>query len=176
MKLYVARHGETEWNVQRKVCGSTDIPLTDTGIEQAKQLAEEAAELGIDIIIASTMIRAQQTAAAVSERIGVPVWTDERIVEHDFGVHEGVDWYDPDFVAHKQQFACRHPGGESWMDVAYRVYGFVEELKEKYPDKNIMVVCHNGICRIIRTYFVDLSNEGFFHFSQNNASATAYEL
>ena len=68
MKLYVARHGETEWNVRRKVCGRTDIPLTDTGIEQAKQLAEKAAELDIDIIIASPMIRAQQTATAVSEK------------------------------------------------------------------------------------------------------------
>ena len=176
MKLYVARHGETEWNVRRKVCGRTDIPLTDTGIEQAKQLAEKAAELDIDIIIASPMIRAQQTATAVSEKIGIPILTDKRIIEHDFGIFEGVNWYNPGFVAIKQHFACRYPGGESLMDVAHRVYGFLDELKEKYPDKNVLIVCHNGVCRVLRTYFDYLTNEDYYRFSQENASFREYEL
>ena len=176
MKLYVARHGETEWNVQRKVCGRTDIPLTDAGIQQAKLLAESAENLDIDIIIASPMIRAQQTAAAVSEKTGIPVWTDGRIIEHDFGIFEGVNWYNPGFVANKQHFACRYPGGESLMDVAHRVYGFLDELKEEYPDKNVLIVCHNGVCRVLRTYFEDLTNEDYYRFSQENASFREYEL
>ena len=176
MKLYVARHGETAWNVQKKVCGRTDIPLTETGMEQAKLLAEKAAELDIDIIIASPMIRAQQTAGAVSEKIGIPILTDARIIEHDFGIYEGVNWYNPGFLANKQHFACSYPGGESLMDVAHRVYGFLDELKEKYPNKNILVVCHNGVCRVLRSYFDDVTNEDFFKFSQENASFKEYEL
>lgn len=176
MKLYVARHGETEWNAQDKICGRTDIPLTERGMEQAKQLADKMAGAGIDVIIASPMIRAQQTAAAVSKATRIPVLTDERLIEQNFGIYEGMDRRTPEFLANKRQFAYRYPGGESMMDVAYRVYGLIEELKRKYPDKNVLLVCHGGVCRIVRTYFEDMTNEEFFLYSEENATARAYEL
>ena len=78
MKIYVARHGQTEWNALNKTCGTTDIPLTELGLRQAEELADKVENLGIDLIIASTLIRAQQTAEAVSRRIGVPVLTDSQ--------------------------------------------------------------------------------------------------
>lgn len=176
MKIYVARHGETEWNALNKICGRTDIPLTERGLAQAKVLAEKAVDLDIDIIIASPMIRAQQTAAAVSEKIGIPVLTDERLIEQDFGIFEGMDRSTPAYLANKRQFASRYPGGESQMTVAHRVYGFVEELKGKYPDQNVLLVCHGGVCRVIRTYFEDMTNEEYFCYSEENAAVKAYEL
>lgn len=176
MKLYVARHGETEWNASNKICGRTDIPLTERGITQAKQLAENLADAGIDVIIASTMIRARQTAAAVSEKLGIPVLTDARLIEQNFGIYEGLDRKNPDFLANKRQFAYRYPDGESMMDVAYRVYGLIDELKEKYPDKKVLIVCHGGICRVIRTYFENMTNEAYFLYSEENAAARVYEV
>ena len=176
MKLYVARHGETQWNAMNKICGRTDIPLTQRGLAQAKALAENTADLNIDIIIASPMIRAQQTAAAVSERCGIPVFTDERLIEQDFGIFEGMDRSTPEYLANKRQFASRYPGGESQMIVAHRVYGLVEELKEKYPGRNILLVCHGGVCRVIRTYFEDMTNEEYFLYSEENAAVKEYEL
>ena len=68
MKLYVARHGETEWNALNKVCGRTDLPLTEKGFQQAEKLAERTENLGIDIIIASPMLRARQTAEPTAKR------------------------------------------------------------------------------------------------------------
>lgn len=62
MKLYVARHGETAWNAEYRVCGSTDLPLTEHGLEQARILARLAVGKGIHRIIASPMLRARQTA------------------------------------------------------------------------------------------------------------------
>lgn len=62
MKLYVARHGETEWNRLNKVCGRTDSPLTDKGLQQAQLLAERLDSCSIDVIIASPLSRAQETA------------------------------------------------------------------------------------------------------------------
>jgi broad specificity phosphatase PhoE len=70
MRLYAARHGQTQWNVENKICGRTDVPLTDVGLEQARALAENAKELGLDLIIASPLLRARQTAAAVAEACG----------------------------------------------------------------------------------------------------------
>ena len=76
MKLYVARHGETTWNKEHKICGRTEVSLTEKGWEQAAALAERVSGLGISAIVASPMRRAQDTAACVGKRLGLPVQTD----------------------------------------------------------------------------------------------------
>lgn len=176
MKLYIARHGETSWNAQNIICGRTDIPLNERGLEQAKLLAERMSDIHIDRIIASPMIRARQTAAAVAEKCGLPVSYDERLIEQNFGIYEGKDRKDPAYLANKRMFAYRYPGGESQMDVAHRIYGLIEELKEKYPDERVLLVCHGGVCRVVRTYFEDMTNDEYFCFSEDNANARVYEL
>ena len=175
MKIYVARHGQTEWNVLCKVCGRTDLPLTERGLEQARALALEAEKCNLDIIIASPMLRAQQTAQAVAERCGLNVLTDERLIEQDYGECEGLDRLDPTFLSCKRNFATRYPGGESMLDLAHRVYGFLEDLKVKYPGKTVLLVCHGGVMRSIRSYFEDMTNEEYFGFSADNAKLLCYE-
>lgn len=176
MKLFVARHGETRWNAMNKVCGRTDLPLTDVGFRQAEKLADRTENLGIDLIIASPMLRARQTAEAVATRLGLEIMTDDRLIEQDYGIFEGADRKDPGFLANKRQFAFRYPGGESMMDVAYRVYSLIEEVRVKYPDRTVLLVCHGGVCRLLRTYFEDMTNEAFFHYSEENANIREYTL
>ena len=149
MKLYVARHGQTDWNAQNKVCDSTNRPLTDLGKEQARQLAEKVKELDIDVIIASPLMRAMQTAGAVSLATGIPVMMDERLREHDYGEFEGFDRSKDEYWAQKYQFAAKFPKGESVLQLAYRVYSIIEDAKKAYPDKNVLFVCHGGVSRII---------------------------
>ena len=98
MDLYVARHGQTLWNVQCKVCGRTDLPLTEEGLHQAQLLAQDAVGKGIDVILASPMLRARQTAQAVAQVLGLPVEIDDRLIEQDYGACEGVDRLDPVFL------------------------------------------------------------------------------
>ncbi len=82
---------KTDFNVKDMICGVSDIPLNDVGIKQAKELAEKIYEYGdVDVIIASPMIRAQMTANAVSERINVPIFTDNRLTEWNYGSYEGA--------------------------------------------------------------------------------------
>ena len=176
MKLYVARHGQTRFNAQNRVCGVTDLPLTQTGVVQAQNLAVRAKDKDIDVIIASPLIRAQQTAAEVSRQTGVPVITDSRITEQNYGIYEGADRKDSGFLANKRQFAVQYPGGESMMQVAARVYPFIDEIKKKYPDKNVLLVCHGGVCRVIKTYFEDMTNEEYFNYSPDNAFMAEYDL
>ena len=176
MKLYVARHGETEWNALNKVCGRTDIPLTPMGCQQAEKLADRVEKLEIHMIVSSPMGRAMQTAQPAAKRLNLEILTDSRLIEQDYGIFEGVDRRDPGFLANKRQFAYRYPGGESMMDVAHRVYGLLEELKGKYPDRNVLLVCHGGVCRLIRTYFEDMTNEEFFLYSEENANVREYTL
>ena len=175
MRLYVARHGQTAWNAEYLVCGSTDLPLTEQGLAQAEVLASLTAGKGITRIVASPMIRAMQTAKPSGEALGLPVETDDRLREQDYGIYEGVRRDDPDFLANKRQFCVRYPGGESMMDLAARVYGFLLDLKKRYPEETVLLVCHGAVCRTIRSFFVDMTNEEYFSYSPDNASLQMYE-
>jgi probable phosphoglycerate mutase len=176
MRLFVTRHGQTTWNVLNKVCGRTDAPLTELGRQQAQALAEKTKDLGIELIIASPLQRALDTAKAVSAVCGAPIIIDDRLIEQDYGIYEGVDRKDEGFQSNKRMFAYRYPQGESMMQLAGRVYGLLDEVKGKYADKTVLLVCHNGICRVIHSYFADMTNEEFAAFSMENAALAQYEL
>lgn len=176
MRLYVARHGQTQWNAENKVCGRTDQALTAVGIAQAEALAEKAADLHIDLILASPLQRAFRMAQIIADRCGAELQVEERLIEQNYGIFEGVDRQNPDFLANKRQFAVRYPGGESMMDLAGRIYPLLREIKEKYPDKTVLLACHGGVCRVIRTFFLPMTNEEYFVYSPENCSLECYEL
>ena len=168
--IYVVRHGETEWNAINKVLGRTDIPLNDRGIEQAEEIARSLKDIKIDVFLCSTLSRARQTADAISGETGMPYKTDDRLIEHDFGVFEGVNRFDAEYQKAKREYFVRYPGGESFFDLAARVYPLIKELE----GKNALLVTHGGICRIIRSYFEDMGNEEFVQFSQGNCEIRMY--
>ena len=175
MKLYVARHGQTVWNAQNKVCGITDVELTEEGIEQAEELANILPD-DIDVIITSPLRRAVETSKIVAVKNNIPMYIEELLIEQNYGIYEGVDRKNPQFLNNKRNFAYRYPDGESMMQVAYRVYGFINKIKKKYQGKNVLVISHGGVCRIIRTYFIDMTNEEFFDYTLKNGELEEYKL
>lgn len=176
MKLYVARHGETEWNKLNKVLGRTDIPLNDTGLSQANELAEKMKEYNIDLIITSTLCRAAETGKIVAEKNNIPYQTEARLMEQNFGIFEGLNRNNEVYQEAKRKYASRYEDGESFFDVVARIYPFIEELKEKYSDKNVLLVTHGGICRIINSYFYNMENEEFSSYVLKNCEVKEYEL
>ncbi len=174
--LYVARHGQTVWNAQNKVCGITDVDLTEQGIEQAKALALTVKDKNIDLILSSPLKRAVDTSKIVAQICSIAIQTDERLTEQNYGIYEGVDRKHEDFLNNKRNFAYRYPNGESMMQVAYRVYGLIDEIKTRYTNQNILIISHGGVCRIINTYFRDMTNEEFFNYTLKNAELEQYEL
>lgn len=176
MKLYCARHGKTDWNGLDRVQGRTDNPLNEEGLIQAEKLGETCRGLGIDLIISSPMIRAYTTAEAVAKTTGAPIIVDERLIEQDYGIYEGQHRFCDGFLSNKRQFAYSYPGGESMLRLAQRVYNFLDEVKEKYSDKTVMVVCHGGVLRSLNTYFCDVTNDEYFHYNIDNATPVLYEL
>ena len=176
MKLYISRHGQTPLNVEDLICGRSDVPLTEVGQQQAQKLAESALDKGIDVILCSPLLRARQTAQAVSDAIGVPIRIDERLVEFDFGTFDGRSRFDEDFLWTRAQMPTRFPGGESAFDLAYRVYGLLYEIKEKYSDKTVLLVCHNCVSRMVRSFFVNMSAEEYGNYHAPNAQLVEYEL
>ena len=94
--FYFARHGQTVWNVENKICGATDIELTELGHQQAEELGQAILEQGIQIdeILYSPLIRAKETARHVSEVTGIPMREEMRLKEQNFGKYEGT----PDLI------------------------------------------------------------------------------
>jgi probable phosphoglycerate mutase len=178
MDLYVTRHGQTEWNANNKVNGVTDIDLNETGIRQARTLAEYIAKdnLQFDIIISSPLKRALKTAQIIGEENSVNIIIEERLIEQNYGIYEGVDRRNTGFQNNKRNFAIKFPGGESMMLTAHRIYGLLEDIKAQYPDKKVLLVCHGGVCRIINTYFEDLTNDEFYHWQFENTQLKKYDL
>ena len=177
MRFFVTRHGETEWNVLNKVCGRTEVELTEKGRRQAAVLADRLIDKKIDVIVVSPMKRAVETGRIIADRCGVNDFeVDDRLIEQDYGIYEGVDRKDEGFLGNKRNFAFRYPGGESMMQVAYRTYGLIDELRERYSGRNVLIVCHGGVCRVINTYFRDMSNEEFFYYSLENCGLEEYEV
>lgn len=178
MKIYATRHGQTEWNSLDRICGITDIDLTETGIKQAEELAEKAAEKGdIDLIICSPLKRARETARIVADRINKKIIVEEQLTEWNYGSYEGKHRSAEGFAGAKTAFGVKMPdGGESLFQLAHRVYTVIDNVREKYAGKNVLLVCHGGVCRVIETYFNDMTTEEFSNFFMGNCELREYEI
>lgn len=175
MKLYVTRHGETQYNVENRICGISDIELNDKGRKQAREIAEKFVEKNIDIIISSPLKRAKETAAIIADRLDKEIQIDTRLHEIDFGIFEGMPGRTDEFRYVKRHHAMRYPQGEKLFEVVQRVYNFLDEMNEKYKDKTILIVCHGGIVRVIHSYYCDMTNDEIFTWLPENCCFQSYE-
>lgn len=176
MKLYVTRHGQTQYNIEVRICGRANVRLTEKGILQAHELAQSMQDTDVDLIISSPLVRAKETADIVGAAIGVPVEVDDRLAERDYGVIDGTYEGTPGFMEQWVQFGYQYPEGESLLKVVQRVYNFLDDIKQRYADKKVMVISHGGVCRVINSYFESLDNEDFFKFNLGNCKVLQYDL
>ncbi len=137
MKVLLVRHGETDWNVAKKIQGSTDIPLNETGIKQAEKLAETLAKRKTPIqgIYTSRLKRAADTARIAAEKLGVVCKVLEGIEEINFGLWEGISWdevaekFPVEFQTWRQNRRYEHPPkGESYQELLVRVVTALQTL------------------------------------------------
>ena len=176
--LYFVRHGQTVWNAENKICGATDIPLTDLGhqqaIETAKKILDE--KIHADEILYSPLIRATQTAQHISEITGIPARVDPRLTEQNFGKWEATPRNSKDFLKAKEWFACRHESGESTLHLAQRIYNLLDEIKAESDTKTYLLVAHNGIARSVHSYFYEMGNEEYARFGIQNCEIVRYNF
>lgn len=177
MDILLMRHGETLWNLENKVLGRTDIPLTVIGKEQAKSAARLLSSENIDIIFTSPLSRALDTSNIVSsmQENRCPVIAENCLIEQDFGIFEGRLRNDYEYQENKRFFFKKYPQGESYLDVAARVYPFIYRLKTSSYSK-ALIITHGGICRIISNFFNDMDNEQFASFSIPNCDVKRFTL
>ena len=145
-EILLARHGETDWNLGRRVQGHTDIPLNAAGIDQARALAVQLSSEPLTAVFSSDLARALDTATAVAEMHGLEVTVDPRLREKNFGSWEGLTDLE---IAERFPDAERgHWGdGETTEEVAERVLRVLERIRELHPHGPVLVVSHGGPLR-----------------------------
>lgn len=175
--FYFTRHGQTIWNVENKICGATDIALTDLGRRQARELGEKIRQEGlqIDEILCSPLVRAADTAAAISQITGIPMRPEERLREQCFGRFEATARNGDEFLVAKTHFIDSYGDGETMLHLAARVYSLIDDLR-KDPDHVYLLVAHNGIARVVNSYFHDMTNEEFSAFGIRNCEILRYDF
>lgn len=176
--FYFARHGQTIWNVENKICGATDIVLTELGHQQAVDLGQKILEEGIriDEILYSPLIRAAETARHISEITGVPRRMEPRLIEQNFGRYESTPRDGEEFRQAKMNFICSYDGGESMLHLCQRIYNLIDDIRLEADHKCYLLVAHNGISRAVQSYFTDMSNEEFARFGIRNCEIVKYEF
>ena len=172
------RHAQTIWNVENKICGATDIALTEQGHEQAIETGKKILAEGIqaDEILYSPLQRAADTAKHISEITGIPARVEPRLKEQNFGKWESTPRNGVDFKLAKQSFVCSYEGGESMLRLAQRIYNLLDDIKAESDKKTYILVAHNGIARVIQSYFTDMTNEEFAGYRVKNCEVVRYDF
>ena len=154
MKLYVVRHGQTDWNIQNKLQGCVEVPLNSTGIQQAHLLSNNIKSLDFDFIFSSPLNRALETAKIINQKKHVPIITNDSLIERSFGLLEGVYGYQYDkslYWDYDKNYSDKNV--EKVQDFFKRVHSFLDILKKQYDNKKLLLVTHNGVNIAINCYF-----------------------
>lgn len=148
-EIWLVRHGQTDWNLNRMFQGQVDIPLNETGIAQAHAFAASLDGTHFNAIYSSDLSRAYQTAQIIAETQGLPVITDPRLREINQGVWEGLTWdevhekYQPDFSPNPRYVITpRAEGAESLETVVRRMLAAANEYHEKHKSGRILFATH----------------------------------
>lgn len=181
-KILMIRHGETNYNKEGRYCGSTDIELNEIGIEQAIKVSEQLLNHSIDVIISSPLKRAVKTSNIISDKLGIPIVVVEGLEERNVGVYEGltrkeVEERYPELWNNKSLglFSEAPHGGESIEAVQNRVFRALDMIMENYKDKNILIVCHGFVTRVINKYFNEVPEEDFHKFVLKNCEIFEFD-
>ena len=153
--ILLARHGETDWNSERRWQGHADQTLNDAGRAQASDLAESLAGRRIDAIYSSDLLRAHETARIVADRLGMPVEVDAGLREVDVGDWAGravseIEEVDPEGFRRWQEGHKGWNGGESYEQMGERVVAAVLRIADRHPGETLLIVTHGGSIRACR--------------------------
>jgi len=155
-RICFIRHGETDWNVAKRIQGQTDIPLNETGRSQALAMAFNAAHYDFSAVYSSDLVRARDTATMVAERRGLEVVTTPLLRERHFGIFQGLtaeEGLQQNAAAHACYIArdvnYDFESGESMLGFAARVTEAVDYLVKRHPGQTIAVVSHAGVLETV---------------------------
>ena len=178
MKLYFIRHGQTDWNLQKRIQGSYDSELNIEGIAQAEELSKKISELNYKFskIYTSKQRRAVKTAQIISETINVAYIPIDGLEEVKLGDWEGLTWdevkerfpYEYEEWYKKRRYT-KPPKGESYQDVLVRVLEVLHRIVHEECE-NVAIVTHSAVIMCLQCYLTDTAFDDMIKFSIDNSS------
>lgn len=176
-KLFIVRHGKTDWNEKHILQGSNDIPLNQDGIKEAKELASKLDLSKIDICISSPLIRARQTSKIL---VGneIEIIYDNLLKERGFGDYEGKKIVF-DLISLQWDYKLNDSSHniESICDCLARAKKFLDKIKKEYHNKNILIVSHGSFIKALHYNLIGYNeNTDFLSFKPKNATLYEYDF
>lgn len=174
--LYVVRHGEVKENVLNLINGRNEGELTEVGKEQAQKAAEQLKNQNIDLIIASPLKRTKQTAEIINIKNITTIY-DDRLMERD----TGEMMYKPISILNSPKYYDinleKYGNIEGFKSILKRVEDFIEEIKLKYTNKDILIVTHGDVCKAINSYINKIYEaDKIKKLHQDNCEVVKYQL
>jgi broad specificity phosphatase PhoE len=182
-RVLLIRHGETEWNRERRCQGFTDVPLSETGLDQAERLSRALAREPLAAVFSTDQIRAKKTAEIIARPHQLSVQVDARLRELNQGVLEGQNM--EGLLAHHAELLkawmadpahTRMPRGESMLEIQARGWAAIREIVDRHPEQTVAVVAHNllNVAVICRALELDLNH--FRRLKQHSSAVNELEF
>jgi len=183
MLVYLIRHGETDWNVEQRCQGFSDIPLNAKGKQQAEALAKSLSRTEISAIYSSTLKRANETASIIAKYHGVTVQTTPALRELNQGEFEGLTLTElvqnhSDFLEgwFRDPADLKIPNGESLRDMQTRAWAKLEEIIGNNSDGTIVIVGHNLCNLVLLCHIMKIDLSHFRRIHQDVAGVNVIEF
>lgn len=181
LEIILLRHGQTDWNVNRKVMGRQPIPINDVGVAQLAAVADWLAPIAIDALYAGSALRTQQSAGIIAQRRGLPVRTDDAFVEVDYGdwINLPFDAVEPTPAFHDYLFAPRGftiPGGENIIAMQQRAVAGIDRIRVSHPEGRVVACSHADVIKAILSHYMGLALNNWQHLRIDNASISVLQI
>ena len=175
ISIYIARHGETTWNVEGKIQGRSDPDLSPKGYAQSLGLLEQLKERPLSAIYASTLKRSVLTAEPIANHLGLPIMKQPELDEIAFGILEGklLFKFDEELKSEWERFKDHRftyhiPGGENYTDVSSRVKPFIERTLRNHEGQEVLIVGHRVVNRLLIGMLLEYPLEWVLKIEQTN--------
>jgi broad specificity phosphatase PhoE len=181
-RIILVRHGETPWNKDRIFRGSLDVPLNDTGREEARLAGEWLREEKMDAVYSSPLSRAVETAEQIARHHGLTVQKLEGLADLNYG-----DWQGLPLAGVKEKYpdlyqqwetmpqTVRFPHGETLEEVRVRALAAVDEVLGRHSRQNILLVAHRVVNKVLIAAFAGLDNSHFWRIRQDTAAINRFD-
>jgi len=181
-RIYLVRHGEVDFNRANAYIGRTDLPLNETGLTQARLLANYLTSKDISQVYSSTLARSAKTAEIVAEKLNLPVTRISQLRELDYGDWEGVpqkivaEKYGEVYTEwHQRPLETRVPGGESIAMLIDRIQPVFQAIAESCRNRNVVIVGHKCVNRVLLCLALDIDPTFYRQIGQANAAINILE-
>ncbi len=175
LRLYIARHGETDWKVQHRLQGWTDRPLDETGRKQAAALAESLKGVHIDAIYSSTLSRSRDTARTVAGK-ALTVNSLDGLRERNYGHFQGGSDTDTEYLRRMNDWNDRLDDGESLNQLLVRTRESLAQIRREHSAGNVLIVAHRITNQMVLRALLDLTPEETVKITQDNDEVYLVEL